>query len=248
MPRSSCRLRPAAATAPGSSCRAPCRRPGRRRARASDSRCSHRTPTCWYGRKRRLAAPAPGSTSRQPSGARSAFSVSASHGPARRATSRRRRRRASSPATVGAGQQAHRLGEGQPVLARPAPPPRGSARIARSSRSRSTSTHRPRSSASAVGAGEQVADLRGGQRLAVERHVHAGNRAAPSRPSPDGGLAPTVRRHLRARRTVRRATRPACARPRRRLPGRARLVRSCKASRGRPAQRMKDLARIDHRP
>ena len=169
-------------------------------------------------RRRRRARAAPCSVSRQPRPGGHARPV----GDGRIARRRRRPRRR--PASASPRRSSGRR-------APPVPRPRGTARIARSSRSRSTSTHWPRSSTSDVGAGEQRGDLRLGSAARRPASPPCGNRAA--RP----GRAPTAcaRRPCRSPAAAAggwRATSAACARPRRRSPGRARWRASATASRG----------------
>ena len=110
--------------------------------------------------------------------------------------------------------------------------------------SRSISTHRPRTSASPSDPGQQVANLRGGERFAVKRDIHTEiEQRVLSQPG--RRLGAHRARHLRPRRTVAAPRRRHAHHHARRLQLRD-VPQKLQGLPRRPAQRMKDLARIDH--
>ena len=238
----------AGARAPGWSCRAPCRRPGRRRGRGRrGARASGPRPPGRGGASSRSASP--GSHAREALRARAGpSSVSRATAPPRPATSRRprpRRRRSSADARRPARR---RIASAKLTPARLAARSRLSQWSSTSRRrSRSSSTHCPRTSASPSAPARSARDSRGGEGLAVERHVDRKSSSA-SAPRPDGGFAADGDADL-GRAAGGRA--PPVGHPdddAGRLEGAGRRAGRWNASRGVQAQRLEDLARVDQRP
>ena len=236
---------PAAAPAPGWSCRGPCRRPGRRRGRGPTAdaaiarRPADRAAACRAapGRDRRPS----------PSGARKAFRVSASQGPAvtcdQSAAGRVVRARPRPPRRPACASPRRSVRPSRAASARL----RWNCRIARSSRSRSTSTHWPRSSTSASVPASSVAIScsLSVSPSSVTSMRKSSNAVQPERPT--ARASPTVPVTCgRGGRLARQLAGMRTTTPARSSSGA--LASSRDASRGRPAQRMEDLARVDHRP
>ena len=208
------------------------------------SRYSQRVPASWYGRSVACSA-SPGSTRASPSGCRSDCSVSASHGPATTRDHVRvglRRRRVAGH--VRARDEAHGLGEAQPVLVRRAArrlePFESVAQPRRVDRHPAAADQ-----GEALRPAQQSRDLLGRQRLAVERHRGAEveqrlGADAARRLGADGrrDLRPRRPRLLPAPRHAHHDTRG--LEPGHVLQQRVRLLH-------REAQRVEDLARVDER-